>query len=157
MRQRGITAFEFAVVLLVLSVLLAGLSWALGYAQERTEATMVRYAVIALESGIKIEAASRLTRGRGADVARLAEADPFQWVDPKPQGHVGDWVEPAEGKQAAPGWYWDGTRQEVVYVLSRSDRFRPGPGGKAEIRYRIEAEPGVLRTALRPVEDYEWF
>jgi len=156
-RLRGITAVEFAVVLLVLSVLLAGLSWALGYAQEQTEKTMVRYAVIALESGLKLEAASRLTRGRSADVAKLAGEDPFQWLEPKPQGYNGAWREPAAGRRAEPGWYWDAARSEVVYVLDRSDRFRPGPSGRGEIRYRIEAEPGVLRAALRPVEDYEWF
>ena len=157
MRQRGITAVEFAVVLLVLSVLLAGLSWGLGYMHERTEAMMVRYAVVALESGLKIEAASRLTRGLGTDVAKLAGEDPFQWLDPKPQGYRGEWRDPAAGKQPEPGWYWDAQRREVVYVLTLSDHFRPGPRGKAEIRYRIEAEPGVLRAALRPTEAYQWF
>jgi hypothetical protein len=159
-RQRGITAVEFAVVLLVLSALLAGLSWGLGYVQERSEATMVRYAVVALESGLKLEAVSRLARGRGAEVAKLAGEDPFQWVEPKPQGYRGEWREPAAGKPAEPGWYWDGQRQEAVYVLTSSDRFRPGPGGKAEIRYRIEAAAGGagdIRTALRPVEAYQWF
>lgn len=158
-RERGITAVEFAVVLLVLSVLLAGLSWALGYAQEQSEKTMVRYAVVALESGIKLEAVSRLARGRGADVAKLAGEDPFQWVEPKPQGYRGAWQEPAAGKQAESGWYWDGQRKELVYVLARSDRFTPGPSGKAEIRYRIEAGaagPGDIRTALRPVAAYQW-
>lgn len=157
MRQRGITAVEFAVVLLVFSILLAGLSWVLGYAQERAEKTMLRYAVMALESGLKLEAASRLTRGRGAEVAKLAGEDPFQWVEPKPQGYRGEWQAPAAGRQPEPGWYWDGRRKEAVYVLARSDRFTPGPGGKAEIRYRIEAEAGGLRTALRPVEAYQWF
>lgn len=144
-------------VLLVFSVLLAGLSWALGYVQEQSEKTMVRYAVMALESGLKLESASRLTRGRGADVARLAGEDPFQWLEPKPQGYRGDWKAPWAGKDAEPGWYWDGQQKEVIYVLTRSDRFRPGPGGKAEIRYRIEAEPGELRVALRPVAAYQWF
>jgi hypothetical protein len=93
-------------------------------------------------------------------VAKLAGEDPFQWLDPKPQGWRGKWQEPAAGRTAEPGWYWDGQRREAVYVLARSDRFRPGPSGKAEIRYRIEAGaggPGDLRAALRPVEAYEWF
>lgn len=160
MRQRGITAVEFAVVLLLLSVLLAGLAQALGYVQEQAEKTMVRYAVVALESGLKLEAVSRMTRGRSTDVAKLAGEDPFQWVEPKPQGHRGEWREPAAGRQAESGWYWNGQRKEVIYVLARSDRFTPGPGGKAEIRYRIEAGaggPGDIRTALRPVEAYQWF
>lgn len=152
-RQAGLTAIEFAAVLLVLSVLLAGLSRALGYVQEQSEKTMVRYAVMALESGIKLEAASRLTRGHATEVAKLAGVDPFQWLDPKPQGFRGDWQEPATG----PGWYWDGQRREAVYVLSRSDHFRPGPSGRAEIRYRIEVEAGGVRATLRPVEAYEWF
>jgi general secretion pathway protein G len=159
-KQRGITAVEFAVVLLLLSVLLAVLSRALGYVQEQAEKTMVRYAVIAIESGLKLEAASRMARGRGADVAKLAGEDPFQWVEPKPQGYVGEWKAPAAGRQAEPGWYWDVQRKEVVYVLTRSDHFTPGPGGRAEIRYRIEAGaggPGDLRTALRPIEAYQWF
>jgi hypothetical protein len=159
-KQRGITAVEFAVVLLALSIVLAALSWALGYVQEQSEKTMVRYAVVAIESGLKLEAVSRLTRGRGADVAKLAGEDPFQWVEPKPQGYRGAWQAPAAGRQAASGWYWDGQRKEAIYVLARSDRFTPGPGGKAEIRYRIEAGaggPGDIRAALRPVEAYQWF
>jgi len=156
-RQGGLTAIEFAVVLLVFSLLLAGLSRVLGYAEEQAEKTMVRYAVMALESGLKIEAASRLTRGRGADVAKLAGEDPFRWVDPKPKGYRGEWQAPAPGMQAEPGWYWDGQKSEAVYVLTLSDRFKPGPSGKAEIRYRVEAESGGVRIALRPVENYQWF
>lgn len=160
MRPRGITAVEFAVVLLLISVLLAGLAWALGYAQEQVEKTTLRYTVLVLESGIKLEAASRMARGRGAEVARLADEDPFQWVEPKPAGYRGTWQEPADGGVAEPGWYWDGQRQEAVYVLTRSDRFVPGPSGKAAIRYRIEIGAGGMvgiHAALRPVEAYEWF
>lgn len=159
-RQGGITAIEFAVVLLVLSLLLAALSRILGYAEEQSERMMVRYAVYAIESGLKLEAVSRLTRGRGADVANLVGEDPFQWVGPKPKGYRGEWREPAPGGQAEPGWYWDRQQHEVVYVLAISDRFKPGPSGRAEIRYRIEAGaggPGDIRVSLRPVEGYQWF
>jgi general secretion pathway protein G len=156
--KRGITAVEFAVVLLLLSVLLAVLSRALGYVQEQAEKSMVRYAVMAIESGLKLEAASRMARGREAEIAKLAGEDPFQWVEPKPQGYVGEWQAPVAGRVAAPGWYWDGSRKELVYVLERSDHFRPGPGGKAEIRYRIKAEGGGgIRVALWSIEPYEWF
>jgi prepilin-type N-terminal cleavage/methylation domain-containing protein len=158
MKQRGMTAVEFAVVLLVLSVLLAGLAWALGYVQEQAEKTMVRYGVMALESGLKLEAASRMARGREGEIAHLANEDPFQWVDPKPQGYRGEWKDPAADRAAEPGWYWDGRRREAVYVLDRGDRFRPGPSGKKEIRYRIKAEGGGgVRVALWSVEAYEWF
>jgi general secretion pathway protein G len=159
-RQGGLTAIEFAVVLLIFSLLLAGLSRVLGYAEEQAEKATVRYAVFALESGLKLEAVSRLTRGRSGDVTKLAEEDPFQWVDPKPKSFRGDWQEPAPGSQAESGWYWDRQRHELVYVLAISDRFKPGPSGRAEIRYRIEAGaggPGDIRTVLRPVEGYQWF
>lgn len=156
-RQGGLTAIEFAVVLLVLSLLLAGLSRVLGYAEEQAEKSMVRYAILAIESGLKLEAVSRLTRGRSSDVAKLAEEDPFQWVEPKPQGYRGEWQAPAPGSQAESGWYWDRQRHELVYVLAISERFKPGPSGRAEIRYRIEAESGGVRIALRPVENYQWF
>jgi hypothetical protein len=145
------------VVLLVFSLLLAGLSRVLGYAEEQAEKAMVRYAILALESGLKLEAVSRLTRGRSGGGAKLAEEDPFQWVDPKPKGYRGEWKAPAPGGQAEPGWYWDRQQHEVVYVLAISDRFKPGPSGRAEIRYRIEAESGGVRVALRPVENYQWF
>lgn len=159
-RQGGLTAIEFAVVLLVFSLLLAGLSRVLGYAEEQSEKSMVRYAILAIESGLKLEAVSRLTRGRSGDVAKLAGEDPFQWVEPKPQGYRGEWQAPAPGRQAEPGWYWDAQRKEAVYVLTLKDHFKPGPGGKAEIRYRIEAGAagsGDIRTTLRPVEGYQWF
>lgn len=166
-RQSGFSLLELVLVVCVIAVLAALLYSRLEFYQEAAERAAVQQTAAAVRSGLQLQVAGLLLRGRDADIEALAARNPTDFLTDRPPGYVD---EPADDESAArlPGgsWYFDARRKELVYLVSYDTRFKPGPDGRKWIRYRIIIEfddrPGEVprrqfsAARLVPVNAYAW-
>ena len=162
--QSGATLFEIAVMFAVLSVLGVFLLEGIAYVQEAGEKTAEEQQAAAFELGVQLEAASRMAGGREYEIPSLAGENPARWLESSPQNYLGEFRDrPPKGAKRA-SWFYDAERGELVYLVSRSEHFRSGPGGEKEIRLHVVVDPpqrinnrSIARVSLRPAREYAWF
>ncbi|HZX33559.1 MAG TPA: type II secretion system protein [Rhodocyclaceae bacterium] len=159
--QSGFTLLELAVVIVVVSIL-AGIGLErLRFYQEAAEAAVVDNGISTLKTALHIRSAELISANRWEELRRLPQRNPFDLMEEKPGNYGGAWQ-----VGAAPGyWYFDEAAQQVVYRVSRSERFLAEDGGK-DIRFAAvgrntagqeTAQAGVAYVSLRPVGIYRWF
>lgn len=132
---RSRSLFQFSVVLAVIAVIAAYLFDALHDAQEQAERTVMEATVRNMDSGLRMEVATRVMHGQEASIRELVGANPVQWLETPPVGYTG-----VCRREQAPGeWCFDAATQEIVY-RPRVDRHleylepdRPG------LRWRVSS------------------
>jgi len=132
-RSRSI--FQYAIVLVIIAVVAAFLFDALYYAQEQAERTVMEATVRNMDSGLRMEAATRTMHGQEASIRELVGANPVQWLENPPVGYTGI----CQQELAPGGWCFDAATREIVY-RPRVDRhleyLRPG---RPELRWRASS------------------
>lgn len=79
--QKGASWFEFAVVSLVYSVVLAILLNRLHYYQEVAERTSMEYVAVMLKSTLRLRMAELMIGNREAEIPALADQNPISWLE----------------------------------------------------------------------------
>lgn len=125
---RSRSLLQFSVALAVIGVLAAFLFDALYDVQEQAERTVMEATVRNMNSGLRLEAATRAMRGQEASIGQLVGANPVQWLEHPPAGYSGTCQ-----LELAPGeWCFDAATHEIVY-RPRVDRhlvyLQPGRQG----------------------------
>lgn len=166
-RLYGLTSLEFAVVLVIISVVAYFLLRGLLFAQAAAERRGFEDNVAALDRALSYELMSRGTRGETTDNTLLQRENPFQWLFPKPLGYAGAY--PARAALAPGAWYWDSRRTEVVYLPKTADRIRlssvsihgrsgthaDGSTKMPEVRLRVVLT-GNGHAHLEPIHAFQW-
>jgi hypothetical protein len=161
-RQTGITWFESSVVASVLAVLVGSLFTALLYYEELAEATVVQLTIENIRSGLRYQIADRLIAGRTPEIGQLLDANPVSWLERSPDGYVGIVRTASVGVLPAGSWFYDVDRGEIGYVPKLSFHLAAAPGGRAILRWRMQALRSptareVEGLALVAATPYRWF
>jgi hypothetical protein len=134
--------YEFLVLVTIIGILAVVLMGALDRVREEFEAA----AVLSEVAAIRVELLDRLAH-REAVGGELPESrNPMRWIVRQPEGYIGE-------RNAAPQergvWYFDSTREELVYCFrsSREMRFRLVRG--AEV---ANVQGGLAGVGLRRVD-----
>lgn len=158
-RQTGLTWFELSVVA---SVLAGSLLTALLYYEELAEATVVQLTIENIRSGLRYQIADRLVAGRTPEIGPLLGANPVSWLERSPDGYVGIVRTGSVRSLPAGSWFYDIDRGEIGYVPTLSFHLVAEPGGRAILRWRMQAlrspTPGEVEgLTLAVVTPYRWF
>jgi hypothetical protein len=126
-RSRSI--LEFSVILDVIGVAAAFFLDGFYYAQEQAERTVMEATVRNMNSGLRMEVATRIINGREATIGELVGANPVQWLENPPAGYSGT----CQQELVRGGWCFDTVDREIVYQ-PRVDR---------HLRYLEPVRPGL--------------
>lgn len=138
-RQRGLSKFEFAVVLAIFGILAHLLLDRLTALEQETERLEVALTVRHIHTGLKLAIGERLMRGEERRIAELRDASPLDFLERK----VG------AGDTAA--WRYDSGQRLLTYRPRQPEAF----GGRTELAWRYQGhhdELGrVVGLRLKPV------
>ena len=102
--------------------------------------------------------ASYMINGRDSEIEGLGSKNPVNWLQERPGNYSGEFFSDAYARVAPGNWYFDLTRQELVYVIDLADNFKPGSDGRKWVRFRVriayEDMPlpdGTIRKVLSAV------
>ena len=147
--QCGLTLIELIVVIVVISLVSAVLLNRLAYYQEFAEKVAMEQTVQAMRSGLQMKIASLLLRGEHAEIPRLSNRNPVEFLEQAPQLYAGELADPEEQKGLrGRGWFFDPRRREIVYLVDKDNYFYPGPDGANWARFRVVVEFSSLGGAL---------
>lgn len=136
-RSRSI--FQYAVVLVVIAVVAAFLFNALYYAQEQTERTVMEATIRNMDSGLRMEVATRTMRGQEASIRELVGANPVQWLEKPPAGYSGI----CRRELAPGGWCFDAGTHEIVYRPRVDRHLEYREAGRSELRWRVASATDI--------------
>jgi type II secretory pathway pseudopilin PulG len=164
----GLTLIELIVVVCIIGVSAALLFERLRFYQEAAEKAAMEYTVGVLKSALQLQVAAMLVRGEERNIESLAGVNPIGWLVEPPPGYRGEFRAP---QPAVPrgSWYFDATRNELVYVPNLDSQLKHLADGGRRLRFRVRlefapAERGsehkrIAFTGVRiePVTPYAWF
>ena len=146
---------QFSVVLAVIGVVAVFLLDALYYALEQAERTVMEATIRNMDSGLRVELATRIIHGQEASIGELVGANPVQWLENPPSGYTGN----CQPELAPGGWCFDAMTREIVYrprvdrhleyLQSSSSGLRWRVGPAAEFAGRRSGSPasaGAIRV-----------
>lgn len=128
--------YEFAVVVVLISILALVLLHALGRAQNAMEEARMQTEVAAIRIGLMEVVAHRETFGGELPKS----ANPVDWVSARPANYVGE----LDGLPASKSvWYFDRQAKELVYLF--------GDGHRARFRLSRDASLDSVRAVVAGV------
>jgi len=162
----GLTLIELVIVIGIIGVLSAVLLERLRFYQEAAEKAAMENNVGALKSALQLRVAALLVRGEERNIESLASANPFGWLMEPPPGYRGEFRAP---QPVVPrgSWYFDATRNEIVYVPDLDGHLERLADGSKRLRFRVRldfepTDPGsehkrISGMRIEPVSPYVWF
>src|SRR3989475_11179243 len=162
----GFTLIELIVVVCIVALCAALLLDRLRFYQEAAEKAVMEYTVATVKSAVQVRVAGMLVRGEEKNIGALARANPVDWLMEPPAGYRGELRAP---QPAVPrgSWYFDATRNELVYVPNLDAHLERLADGSTRHRFRVHpscepAEPDSERRRfagmwVEPVTPYTWF
>jgi len=164
----GLTLIELIIVICIIGVSSALLLSRLRFYQEAAEKAAMEYTVGAMKSALQLQVAAMLLGGGERNIESLARVNPIGWLREPPPGYRGEFRAP---QPAVPrgSWYFDATRNELVYVPDLDSQLKYGADGSKRLRFRVRvefapAEPDSKReriaftgVRMEPVTPYAWF
>jgi general secretion pathway protein G len=165
-KHAGLTLIELMVVACIIAVCAALLLERLRFYQEAAEKASMEYTVAVVKSALQLRVAALLLRGEVQNIGSLARANPVEWLLEPPAGYRGEFRAPQPA--VPPGsWYFDATRNELVYVPDLDSQLARLADGSKRIRFRVrisfgpaepDSEHGVFNGMwIEPVTPYHWF
>ena len=133
--QAGASLFEFFVALAVIGIIASVLFHRMLQVQEVAEMTAMEMTVAHMQTGLRYKTADLLMRDRVSEIAALADENPIDWLDTRPQNYLGEFDGSPETDPRG-NWYFDRTRHEIVYTPNHRRHFLPDFGQNFAIRWR---------------------
>jgi general secretion pathway protein G len=160
--QGGFTLLEFALVVLVSSVLSAVALNRFEFYREQAEIVAARQVVAALRTSLHVQAARLADHGREEDLRRLAAANPIHLLDRKPVNYLGEYFTPDPEQIGEAGWVFDPRDRSLVYLpknresfsfgTSRLLRFKVEFVGNPDLSHQVGIKKNTISLALNRVE-----
>lgn len=167
---KGFTLLELIVVIVIIMVLMGLFLNRALYYQERAEKTAMEQVAGTIQSALTLQYGQVLTRGKASDVAALAQDNPMNWLQKRPDNYIGEFYDPTPLAVESGNWLFDLKSRELIYVVHNANYFSPGKDGKKWIRFHVSVswEPSRLPSLqgerpelsgllFEPVEPYSWF
>ena len=113
-----------------------------------------------------------IVRNADAEIPKLAEQNPIEWLAEKPHIYAGDFNGAAPAEVVPPrSWYYDARARQLVYRVQRTRYLESPRNAENDIRFKVWVEQGALpgaemlaeplrgirRAEFAPVEPYRWF
>jgi general secretion pathway protein G len=121
--QRGFTLLEFALVLVVSSILSAVALNRFEYYREQAEITAARQVVAALRTSLQARSAQLASDGRQQDLQKLAVGNPIELLSWKPANYLGEYYAPDPKQIGQAGWVFDPRDKTLVYLPKNTESF----------------------------------
>lgn len=134
----GFTLFEFGVVASLLAILLTVLAQRLVFYQEQAERLAVETTVSNMRTGLYSTMAHLYTSNREAEVAALAGRNPIIWLDRKPANYQGEYYAPGPEEVIPGSWYFDRTRQHLVYIFAKGKSFSSASSERVYFKVKLQ-------------------
>lgn len=135
-RARGISRFEFAVVVTVVAVLVLPLAKALLYYEGIAERQRVDLTIRDMRTFLRLKMLDLMVNGRRAEIEALVGKNPVLLMEQEPKGYRGEFDR--DHRQISGGeWYFDLSRKELAYVPT-SLSFPKQPGEGEELRWQLK-------------------
>ena len=162
----GFTLIELIIVVCIVALCAALLLDRLRFYQEAAEKAAMEYTVATMKSALQLRVAAMLVRGEEGNIGKLARSNPMDWLMEPPVGYRGEF---RAAQPAVPqgSWYFDATRNEIVYVPNLDAHLERLADGSKRLRFRVRLDfepkdPDSERTRfagmrIEPVTPYTWF
>ncbi len=135
-RQRGVSLFEIAVVAIIVAVLVGALLQRLISYRAQAELALVDHTVNVLRGALAVQVARLQVQGRGADMEKLAQQNPMNWLTQKPANYAGEFFAPEASDVHAGNWYFDRKTHILVYSLNYQNKFLQGT--QKALKYQVK-------------------
>lgn len=155
-KGRGFGLVDLAVAIAILAALLYFLLDRVLYMQEMGEKSEVEETVRTINYALRLEAASRLTRGAVPNRAPLERENPVKWLQTPPRNYLGEMAKPPSHARPAY-WYFDPVERQLVYRPNRVEHLRVEGRKEKELRFVVRTEGNALDPRLISRFSYAWF
>lgn len=169
-KLRGFSLFELILVATIVAILASVLLDRVLIYQEEAEKAAMEQTVGIIKSALNLKAAGLLARDQAAEMEKLTQENPMNWLADRPRNYLGEYFDPRPEDTAPGHWYFDSKTRQLVYVVQRGEHFIPGPDGRKWVRFRAKvvyneprggAQPGpqsreIGGVRLDAVEKYSW-
>lgn len=162
----GFTLVELIIVVCIVALCAVLLLDRLRFYQEAAEKAVMEYNVGMVKSALHLQVAALLVRGEERKIESLARVNPMDWLMEPPPGYRGEFRAPQPDVPRG-SWYFDATRNELVYVPNLDAHLERLADGGKRLRFRVrldfestESDPERKRIAgmrIEPVTPYTWF
>jgi general secretion pathway protein G len=122
-RQGGFTLLEFAVVMLVSSILSAVALNRFEFYREQAEIVAARHVVAALRTSLQARTTQLVSSGRAEDLRALAAENPIKLLSRKPVNYLGEYDAPDPEQIGRSGWVFDPRDKSLVYLPRNTESF----------------------------------
>jgi general secretion pathway protein G len=121
--QGGFTLLEFAVVVLVSSIVSAVVLNRFEYYREQAEIAAARQVVASLRTSLQVRTAQLLSQGQERELQRLAAGNPIKLLLWKPENYLGEYYAPDPEQIGRAGWVFDPRDKSLVYLPKNTKSF----------------------------------
>jgi general secretion pathway protein G len=122
-RAGGFTLLEFAVVVLVSSIVSAVALNRFEYYREQAEIVAARQVVTSLRSSLQARTAQLVSQGQEQALQKLAAENPINLLSWKPANYLGEYYAPDPKEIGQPGWVFDPRDKTLVYLPKNTESF----------------------------------
>lgn len=143
----GFFLFELLIVAVVTGAAATLLLGRLSYHQEVAEQALVEYAVRTMRSGLRLQVAQLMVKGRMQEAALLAGENPMNWLEPKPKNYLGEFVASHPRHHEPGNWYFNQTTRTLTYLVKHQPRFTKSRWNGTQIDIRVVAVQNAIGTA----------
>lgn len=169
--EKGFTLIEFVVVIAIITILASlflNKDSNMWLYQEQAEKTAMVEVAGAIQSELTMRYGHLMINNAQSGIVGLSTSNPMSWLARPPRNYAGEFYDPTPESVASGSWVFDQKSHELVYILSRSDRFTPGPDGQKWIRYHVrliyehdaavpsKAAKSLVGILFEPVVPYHW-
>jgi general secretion pathway protein G len=134
--MKNFTLLQFALVVLVSSVLSAVALNRYEYVREQAEIAAARDVVVALRSSLHARTAQLASTGRQDELLKLASANPIALLLWKPENYLGEYYAPDPKRIGRAGWVFDPRDKSLVYLPKNIESFSFGTSRL--LRFKVE-------------------
>jgi type II secretory pathway pseudopilin PulG len=131
----GFTLFELILVIVLVALFAGGFQRRFVDYQEIAEKTAMEQTAGTIQSALNIQMAAMISRGRVADIPKLAAINPFKLLNERQKNYAGEYY---DAREVVPGnWYYDLKNKEAVYLVSRGAHFKSDRQGEKRVRFKV--------------------
>jgi general secretion pathway protein G len=168
--DRGFSAIELAVVLCLVAGIGAFMVGRVQALQASAERAKMDHVIAALRSAAALEFASYVIRGKKEQTTNLEGTNPMERLAEKPANYLGEFEAPEPSKMRPGYWYFDKSRELLVYRVRHDGWFETGLPGPPRARFKLEllyadakwsrpsesAKVELQGLIVAPAEPYRW-
>lgn len=126
------------------------------YMQEMAEKTAVEETVRSVNTGLRLEAASRLARGAGTRLPALEDENPIKWLSVPPRNYLGEYARPPLNAKPAY-WYFQPQERQLIYQPNKHAHLVAKAGEGKELRFAVRVTADGSNPVLQPRSPALWF